>query len=304
MSAVTLTDVRRSFGATVALDGVSLEVRAGEIYGLVGPDGAGKTTTIRVVAGLIDADSGGVAVLGRHPDNDGVREDVGLLPQRHSLYGDLSIAENLDFFRQLVCLDRAEGQRRIDRLLELTRLSPFTARRAQDLSGGMYKKLALAVALLHEPKVLLLDEPTNGVDPVSRRELWALLGEFVADGMAVLVSTPNMDEAERCHRVGLLYEGRLVAEGSPARLTRDLSHPVVVVEGADRDAVRRALAHVPEAVAFSPAGARVRVVVHPGGLDAVTAAVAPLGATLVPTRPDFEDLFLAHVHAAQVGEAA
>ncbi len=211
---VEVRGLSRRFGAVEALRGVDLTVSPGEIVGLVGPDGAGKTTAIRCIAGLLDADEGTIAA----PE----REQIGLMPQRYSLYGDLSVSENLNFFRQLYCLPRAAAQPRIDRLLEITRLGPFGDRRADDLSGGMYKKLALACALLHEPRLLLLDEPTNGVDPVSRRELWVLLSEFVAEGMAVLVSTPYMDEAERCHRVTLLHEGRVVAEGRPTELVAEL----------------------------------------------------------------------------------
>ncbi len=221
-SLVHVHALRRRFGATEALRGIDLDVAEGQIVGLVGPDGAGKTTALRILAGLLDPDEGEVVVMGRKPDDPSVREQVGLMPQRYSLYGDLSVMENLDFFRQLFCLDKKEAGPRIDRLLAITRLGPFTDRRADDLSGGMYKKLALACALLHQPRLLLLDEPTNGVDPVSRRELWALLAEFVAEGMGVLVSTPYMDEAERCHRVSLLHEGRVVAEGRPTELVAEL----------------------------------------------------------------------------------
>jgi ABC-2 type transport system ATP-binding protein len=210
----------RRFGATAALDGLDFEVRQGELYGLVGADGAGKTTAIRALAGLIDLDGGSARVLGRDPATGGaaVREAIGLMPQQFSLYRDLTVAENLTFFARLYCLSSAEFSGRRERLLAITRLDRFQDRRADALSGGMYKKLALACALLHEPRVLLLDEPTNGVDPVSRRELWALLHEFVHGGMTVLVSTPYMDEAERCDRVGLIHRGRLRLSGSPVEL--------------------------------------------------------------------------------------
>jgi ABC-2 type transport system ATP-binding protein len=210
----------RRFGATTALDGLGFEVARGELYGLVGPDGAGKTTALRALAGLVALDAGEARVLGEAPGGPRVRERVGLMPQQYSLYRDLTVAENLQFFSRLYVLPRAAFRERADRLLAITRLGPFVDRRADALSGGMYKKLALACALLHEPEVLLLDEPTNGVDPVSRRELWALLHEFVHGGMAVLVSTPYMDEAERCHRVGLVHRGRLLLEGEPGELTR------------------------------------------------------------------------------------
>jgi ABC-2 type transport system ATP-binding protein len=210
----------RRFGAVTALDGLSFEVGRGELYGLVGPDGAGKTTAIRALAGLLLVDGGEARVLGVDPAGGRVRERLGLMPQQYSLYRDLTVGENLRFFSRLYVLPREVFRKRADRLLGITRLGPFVDRRADALSGGMYKKLALACALLHEPEVLLLDEPTNGVDPVSRRELWALLYEFVQGGMTVLVSTPYMDEAERCHRVGLVHRGKLLLEGDPRELAR------------------------------------------------------------------------------------
>lgn len=217
-----LSGVRRSFGATQALRGVSLAVHRGEVYGLVGPDGAGKTTTIRILSGLMRPDEGQVRVLDEDPmrPHSPVREQLGLVPQRNSLYGDLSVDENLRFFSRLFGLSRADFESRRERLLSITRLERFTERRADALSGGMYKKLALACALLHQPRVLLMDEPTNGVDPVSRRELWELLYGLVHEGMTLLVSTPYMDEASRCHRVGLLYAGEVIAEGAPRELAR------------------------------------------------------------------------------------
>jgi ABC-2 type transport system ATP-binding protein len=217
--AVLARGMKRRFGAVAALDGLGFEVARGELYGLVGPDGAGKTTAIRALAGLIDLDGGEARILGLDPANDrSVRERLGLMPQQYSLYRDLTVAENLRFFGRLSVLPRPVFRERADRLLAITRLTPFVDRRADQLSGGMYKKLALACALLHQPEVLLLDEPTNGVDPVSRRELWALLHEFVEGGMAVVISTPYMDEAERCHRVGLVHRGRLLLEGAPEKL--------------------------------------------------------------------------------------
>lgn len=219
---VSLEDVRRAFGAAQALKGVSLAVHTGEVYGLVGPDGAGKTTAIRLMAGLLLPDAGHVRMLGEDPANtrSSVRESLGLVPQRNTLYGDLSVDENLRFFSRLFGLSNQDFAERRERLLDITRLGRFTDRRADALSGGMYKKLALACALLHRPRVLLLDEPTNGVDPVSRRELWELLYGLVHEGMTLLVSTPYMDEAARCHRVGLLYSGELIAEGDPRELAR------------------------------------------------------------------------------------
>jgi ABC-2 type transport system ATP-binding protein len=290
--------VSREFGATRALDDVSMSVRRGELFGLIGPDGAGKTTLIRALAGLIGVGAGHVRVLGADPlKNPSLRDAMGVMPQHYSLYGDLSVGENLQFFSRLYCLPRKIYAQRVERLLALTRLAPFVDRRADALSGGMYKKLALACALLHEPAVLLLDEPTNGVDPVSRRELWQLLHEFVGAGMAVLISTAYMDEAARCHRVCLLYGGRVMAEGEPASLVRELHTPVFEVIGGEREALHALLAKATGVVAASPAGERLRIVLDAAGIPAITAAIAGLGATLSPVAADFEDVFLAMTYS-------
>ena len=221
----------RSFGDVVAVAGITLGVHTGELYGLVGPDGAGKTTAIRMMTGLLRPDSGEARVLGMRVENGSleVREAIGYMPQQYSLYGDLSVAENLRFFGRLFGLPAGERKEREARLLSLARLEPFRDRRADALSGGMYKKLALSCALLHRPQLLVLDEPTNGVDPVSRRDLWDLLYEFVAAGMAVLLATPYMDEAARCHRVGLMHRGQLLAEDEPARLVSGFVHETLLV---------------------------------------------------------------------------
>ena len=289
--------VSRHFGQIRALDDVTMSVEGGELYGLIGPDGAGKTTLIRALAGLIGVNAGSVEVLGADPlRNAKLRDAMGVMPQHYSLYGDLSVGENLQFFARLYCLSTKTYRERVARLLELTRLAPFVDRRADALSGGMYKKLALACALLHEPRVLLLDEPTNGVDPVSRRELWQLLHEFVGAGMAVLISTAYMDEAARCHRVCLLYEGRVIAQGEPAQLVRELAQPVFEVIGGDREALHTVLAGTPGVIAASPAGERLRVVLESSRLATVTDAITGLGARLTPVPADFEDVFLAKIH--------
>ncbi|MEY2937290.1 MAG: hypothetical protein RL033_8039 [Pseudomonadota bacterium] len=299
---IVATDLTRRFGVVQAVRGLSFQIARGELYGLVGPDGAGKTSTIRMVTGLIEPNAGSVRVQGQDPaHSDRARETLGLLPQQHSLYGDLTIAENLRFFGQLFCLPRAQFVERRERLLGITRLAPFRDRRADALSGGMYKKLALACALLHQPDVLVLDEPTNGVDPVSRRELWALLYELVAEGMTVLLSTPYMDEAARCHRVGLMHSGRLLAEGCPSQLIDDFDHQSLEIDsdltGGERERLFDGLRERPEVVAASPAGARLRIVVRPGGVAALSAALDRYGARARPVLTDFEDLFLAKVAA-------
>jgi ABC-2 type transport system ATP-binding protein len=288
--------LRRSFGDHAAVDGLSVWVGAGEIYGLVGPDGAGKTTTVRMLAGLLDPSAGSVRLLGLDPfRGDGaVREALGYMPQQYSLYGDLTVDENLAFFREMFCLERNAFRRRRRRLLSLTRLEAFGSRRADALSGGMYKKLALACALLHEPRVLLLDEPTNGVDPVSRREFWDLLHEFLAEGMAIVLATPYMDEAARCHRVGLLCDGRLLEEGRPSEMLQTFPHPVFRVQG-DRRRMGEVLERSEDVLASTPAGAALRIVARHGTEPRVLSDLARAGASASRVAPTFEDLFLARL---------
>lgn len=208
---------------TWAVNGLNLVVHRGETFGLLGADGAGKTTTLRLLNGLFIPDSGEARVAGF----DTVKEfpqihlRAGYMPQQFALYGDMSVRENLQFFARVHGLTRAQQQERIPRLLRFARLEEFQGRLAAHLSGGMKKKLALACMLVHQPEVVFLDEPTLGVDPVSRREFWNLLSDLRAErGLTIFVCTPYMDEAERCHRVGLLYEGRLIASGTPEEIKR------------------------------------------------------------------------------------
>jgi ABC-2 type transport system ATP-binding protein len=221
MSAATAVEAKnltKRYGAIEALNSVTLDVHRGEMFGLIGSDGAGKTTMIRLICGLLRPDDGVVRVLGHDPmrEHRAVTERVGYLSQRFSLYGDLSIDENIAFFAEIhgVC----EFRPRRDQLLDMTQLTPFRNRPAEQLSGGMKQKLALACTLVHEPDLILLDEPTTGVDPVSRREFWKLLSEFLDRGITIIMSTPYLDEAERCSRVALLHEGHLLACDEPSRL--------------------------------------------------------------------------------------
>jgi ABC-2 type transport system ATP-binding protein len=284
----------RRFGSVQALGGLSLRVDAGEIYGLVGCDGAGKTTAIRILAGLIAPDSGEAAIQGASPMSsaESLRSALGYMPQHYSLYGDLTVEENLRFFTRMFCQGRAEYAERRARLLQITRLAPFVGRRADALSGGMYKKLALACSLLPRPQALLLDEPTNGVDPVSRRELWELLFELVAEGMAILISTAYMDEAARCHRVGLIHRGVLLREGRPAELLAGFAHRVLEVSGGDRAAIDGLVDGFAGTIASSPAGAGLRAVVRREAEAELATALAAQGATARTVEPSFEDLFL------------
>ncbi|MCK5800461.1 MAG: ABC transporter ATP-binding protein [Deltaproteobacteria bacterium] len=295
-SVIEANNLSRRFGDVAAVQGLSIAVPPGELYGLVGPDGAGKTTTLRMLTGLMTPNGGsahvmGQAVLGRHA----MREAIGYMPQQYSLYGDLSVHENLRFFGRLFGLKRRDFQTREARLLHITRLERFSDRRADKLSGGMYKKLALACALLHRPKILVLDEPTNGVDPISRRELWDLLYEFVEGGMAILLATPYMDEAARCHRVGVIHHGRLLAEDSPKALSEAFIHRTFLIGSANtRRRLETALEARSEVLGLTPHGGAFRVVVNgkAGASFARWAAKARDVASLTAVQPNFEDVFI------------
>ena len=221
-AAIEMTNVSKRYGATEALIAVTLDVQRGEMFGLIGSDGAGKTTAIRLMCGLLQPDAGAIRILGHDPvrEHRAVTERVGYLSQRFSLYGDLTIDENIAFFAEIHGV-RDYRQRR-DQLLEMTQLTSFRARLADRLSGGMKQKLALACTLVHEPALIILDEPTTGVDPVSRREFWKLLSEFLSRGITILMSTPYLDEAERCSRVALMHEGRVLACDEPSRLRAEM----------------------------------------------------------------------------------
>jgi ABC-2 type transport system ATP-binding protein len=217
---VVASGVSRSFGALTAVSDVSFSLPAGAIVGLVGSDGAGKTTLLRMLAALLPPDAGTVAVAGRNVlrERSAVKELIGYMPQRFGLYQDLTVAENLDFFMDIYGITGEERRRRRDRYLGFSNLLPFTDRRAGDLSGGMKQKLGLACVLVHEPRVLILDEPTNGVDPVSRQEFWQILAEMKQGGMTILVSTAYLDEGERCDRLLLMHNARILADASPAEV--------------------------------------------------------------------------------------
>jgi len=257
--AVLVEHAAKRFGSTRAVDDVSFDVQPGEMFGLIGPDGAGKTTTIRLLCGLLRADGGRIAVLGRDPvrDHSALTHDVGYFSQRFSLYGDLSIDENIAFFAEIHGLKDYAARR--NRLLEMTQLTPFRDRLADRLSGGMKQKLALACTLVHQPRMILLDEPTTGVDPVSRREFWKLLSEFLSQGITILMATPYLDEAERCSRVGLFSSGKLLVVETPAALRQTLPGVITEVMAAPQDAAFAALQAHPAVVEMQKFGERIHV---------------------------------------------
>ncbi len=230
-AAIVAQGLRRQFGDFTAVDGLNLTVAPGEIYGLVGPDGAGKTTTLRMLTSILDPSAGHCRVagfdVGANPD--GVKDNIAYMSQRFALYFDLTVKENIDFYADLYGVARKGRGERMDELLGFSGMQQFKQRRAGQLSGGMKQKLQLVCALIHTPKVLLLDEPTNGVDPVSRRDFWRVLYRLLQQGVAILVTTAYLDEAERCHRVGLMHNGRLLAEGTPGQVKARVSGQILAV---------------------------------------------------------------------------
>ena len=300
---LALKGVVKSFEATRAVDGMTFDVVPGEMFGVIGPDGAGKTTTLRMMCGLLRPDAGEVRLFSADPFRSRSTSvtSIGYVAQRFSLYSDLSIDENIAFFARLHGVARFEERR--TRLLELTGLLPFRDRLASKLSGGMKQKLALACTLVHEPKLLVLDEPTTGVDPVSRREFWKLLTEFQSQGLTTVLATPYLDEAERCDRVALLREGRVLALDTPDALKKmDDTAMLEVIASPPRTALRVLREHLGEDE-VSLFGDRLHARVHdPAAGDEIEGwlKAAQLDITRIkPIVPTLEDVFIEHVRRAQ-----
>lgn len=220
MEAIELVHLTRSFGVVRAVEDLNFTVATGEIFGLVGPDGAGKTTTMRLLTGVMEPTGGDAWVMGRHVvrEAEAVKDDIGYMSQRFGLYPDLTVDENIQFYADLYGVPTQGREQKVHELLSFSNLTPFKKRQAGRLSGGMKQKLGLVCALIHTPRVLFLDEPTNGVDPVSRRDFWRILYSLLKEGVTIFVSTAYLDEAERCHRVALLHQGRLLACDTPDRV--------------------------------------------------------------------------------------
>ncbi len=301
---IHLQNVRKIFGTTVALDNLSLHLDSGEIYGLVGPDGAGKTTTMRLLVGALRPDSGSLRVAGydvlRQPEQ--VREHLGYLPQRFSLYEELTALENLRFFAEVRGLGHDVWYPRSMEILTFVGLADFANRRAGQLSGGMKQKLGLAVALVHRPKLLLLDEPTTGVDPVTRQDFWQLIIRLVGEeDVAVLISTPYMDEAVRCTRLGFLRDGRLLVEGGPSSLRAPLDGRILELRGTPLRRWRDLALSDPDVEHAHLFGDRIhlrlRAQAHAQRVQArLKKAIAAQEGTLTylaPVKPQLEDVFIA-----------
>ena len=300
MSAIRTHQLRRSFGERVAVAGLDLDVQPGEIFGLVGPDGAGKTTTMRMLTGILPPSGGNAEVAGCDVarDSEKLKDQIGYMSQRFGLYPDLSVAENIAFYADIYGVPRRELAARTERLLGFSNLTPFKHRLAGNLSGGMKQKLGLACALIHTPRVLFLDEPTNGVDPVSRRDFWRILYQLVRDGVTLFVSTAYLDEAERCNRLALLHEGSLLGLGTPDEVKRLM--PGVLLE-VRTSAPRRTATLLRENLRHATVGLfgdRVHVATRePAATEADSRRlVASAGFELLslhPVEPSLEDVFVA-----------
>ena len=273
-AALELDRVTKRFGTTEALAGVSYTVNRGEMFGLIGPDGAGKTTTIRLLCGLLKASGGSIRVLGSDPvrQHHAITTKVGYFSQRFSLYGDLTIDENIAFFAEIHGVSNYRERR--NRLLEMMQLTPFRSRLADRLSGGMKQKLALACTLVHEPEVILLDEPTTGVDPVSRREFWRLLSEFLSQGITIFMATPYLDEAERCSRVALMSQGRVLALDEPNALRAAFPDDLLEVLADPQDMAAQVVRGDPAVGDVQAFGERLHVRVSRGSGEAAATRLA------------------------------
>ncbi len=296
---IEVNNLSKRFDDTAAVNGLNLQVRAGEMVGLVGPDGAGKTTAMRLLCGALRPTSGTMRVAGFELPGqvEKAREHLGYLAQRFSLYGDLTVRENLDFFGEVFDMDQAEREQRSKDLLRFAGLEEFANRPAAALSGGMQKKLGLACALVHRPKVLLLDEPTGGVDPVARQEFWHLLIGLLRGGSAVLVSTPYMDEAMRFHRVIFMNHGKALTQGAPRELMARLDGQILELAAEPQMAARDVAAADPNVEDVHSFGGYLHLRVHgpdevmarlPGRLQAAGVTMTHL----VPVQPTLEDVFI------------
>ena len=304
---IETSGLTKQFGPIRAVDGLDLDVGAGEMFALVGPDGAGKTTVIRMLCGILAPTSGSARILGRDLVNEAalIKNDIGYLSQRFSLYGDLTVDENIEFFAEIHKV--RDYKKRRGELLEFTRLAPFRTRLAERLSGGMRQKLALACTLIHTPRLLLLDEPTTGVDPVSRRDFWKILSSLLRTGITIFMSTPYLDEAERCSRVGLMNNGRLLAADTPQAVKRLMKGEVVEVVCGETRRAFDVLRGRPDAGEVQIFGDRLNLVVDNAERDfpAVAARLREAGIEVSDWRkipPSLENVFISVTRDPKKGE--
>jgi len=299
MIAVSVKNLNKSFEKVEALQDIDLEVNEGEIFGVLGPDGAGKTTLLRILAGVMTASSGEVNILGFNvtADIESAKQHIGYLSQRFSLYPELTVSENIDFYSRLFKVNESASRKRKERLLEFSRLGPYANRRAKHLSGGMKQKLALSCALIHTPKILILDEPTTGVDPISRREFWKILHDLLTEGVTIIFATPYMDEAERANHITLLYEGKVLSCDKPDDLKARYRFHLVELVADDNRLARNVLKKVfnAENVVFFGDKLHVKLKEYESGMVIIKKALADAKADIVSIdriTPSMEDVFI------------
>ena len=306
--AIRAEGLTKRFGTLVAVDNLHLEVAPGEAFAMVGPDGAGKTTTIRLLCGIMDPDGGRAEVLGFDTvkESEPLKEHIGYMPQRFGLYDDLTVAENIAFYADIYRVPKAERQTRVPELLSFSNLAPFQDRLAANLSGGMRQKLGLVCALIHTPQLLILDEPTFGVDPVSRREFWQILYELLRTGMTIFLSTAYMDEAERAHRVGLMHRGRLLVVDTPGAIKATFEGELLEVRADDLRAARKILTGLTAARQVLAVGDRLMVTAD--RREEATAAITQAleagglsGIRIAAAEPALEELFVQIVRREEGG---
>jgi ABC-2 type transport system ATP-binding protein len=302
MLSIQATDLTKSFGALMAVRRLNLEVKSGEIFGLVGPDASGKTTTLRMLCGILPPDDGVARVAGCdiRSETELLREKIGYLPQRFGLYGDLTVLENIHFYADLYQVLRKKRGERIERLLRFANLTPFGKRKAQDLSGGMKQKLGLICALIHTPEVLLLDEPTTGVDPLSRRDFWVILYDLLKEGVTILFSTSYLDEAERCSRIALIYEGEILIADTPSAVKGRVQGTILELRTENLQRGMKVLEGMKIIRNLVLSGDKIHVLVDDSEearrVIAETLKGEDMGIfDLVPVRPSLEDAFISIV---------
>ena len=302
MLSIQTTNLTKTFGSLAAVNNLTLEVKTGEIFGLVGPDASGKTTTIRMLCGILPPDKGEarVADCDIQKEAESLKEKVGYLPQRFGLYGDLTVLENIHFYADLYQVSKKERRERIERLLRFANLELFVKRKAQDLSGGMKQKLGLICALIHTPQILFLDEPTTGVDPLSRRDFWIILYDLLKEGVTILFSTSYLDEAERCSRIGLIYQGELLIVDTPAAVKAQMKGTILELRMEDNQMGMRILERVESLRSLVISGDKIHVLVDDpqGGERVIREVLEAQGMEvldLMAVRPSLEDAFVSIV---------
>lgn len=302
MISIQTTNLTKTFGSLTAVNHLNLEVKTGEIFGLVGPDASGKTTTLRMLCGILPPDAGEarVADCDIRKEAESLKEKVGYLPQRFGLYGDLTVLENIHFYADLYQVSKKERKGRIERLLQFANLELFGKRKAQDLSGGMKQKLGLICALIHTPQILFLDEPTTGVDPLSRRDFWIILYDLLKEGVTILFSTSYLDEAERCSRIGLIYQGELLIADTPAAVKAQMKGTILELRMEDNQRGMRILEEVESLRSLVLSGDKIHVLVDDSqeGEKVIQEVLKAQGVEilgLMAVRPSLEDAFVSIV---------